>query len=173
MLSTKELLHTCFNFMILLVTEFFNRYCTDWWRFIITLFDNLSVCSNFEGFSLLFKFNFFELFYIIINHSFIWPLLITCREVVCRRYAHKRYLLTRGRATKTMGRQLRSWDSWGNLMLSIKNWKSAYFSYRACKEHSQNTIFWLEFPEILSQNHMLSLTECVWNFQNDASWDTH
>ena len=122
---------------------------------------------------LVFKFNFFELFYIIINHSFIWPLLITCREVVCRRYAHKRYLLTRGRATKTMGRQLRSWDSWGNLMLSIKNWKSAYFSYRACKEHSHNTIFWLEFPENLSLNHMLSLTECVWNLQNNALWDTH
>ena len=33
--------------------------------------------------------------------------------------------------------------------------------------------FSLEFPEILSQNHMLSLTEYVWNFQNNASWDTH
>ena len=23
------------------------------------------------------------------------------------------------------------------------------------------------------QNHVLSLTECVWDFPNDALWDTH
>ena len=32
--------------------------------------------------------------------------------------------------------------------------------------------FSLEYPEILRQNHMLSLTECVWEFQNNALWDT-
>ena len=32
----------------------------------------------------------------------------------------------------------------------------------------------LEFPEILSQDpmYMLSLTEFVWDFQNNALWDT-
>ena len=24
-----------------------------------------------------------------------------------------------------------------------------------------------------TQSYMLSLTECVWNFQNDALWDMH
>ena len=33
--------------------------------------------------------------------------------------------------------------------------------------------FFTEFPEILSQNHiMLSLPECVWDFQKNALWDT-
>ena len=32
--------------------------------------------------------------------------------------------------------------------------------------------FSLEFPEILSQNYVLSLTECVWDFQNNALRDT-
>ena len=32
--------------------------------------------------------------------------------------------------------------------------------------------FSLKFPEILIQNHMLSLTECVREFQNNALWDT-
>ena len=32
----------------------------------------------------------------------------------------------------------------------------------------------LEFPEILSQNHItLSLTECFWDFQNNAMRDSH
>ena len=30
----------------------------------------------------------------------------------------------------------------------------------------------LDFPEILSQNHILSVTECVWDFQTNALWDT-
>ena len=32
--------------------------------------------------------------------------------------------------------------------------------------------FSLEFPEILSQNLMLSLTEFAWEFRNNALWDT-
>ena len=32
--------------------------------------------------------------------------------------------------------------------------------------------FSLGFTEISSQNHMLLLTECVWDFQNNALWDT-
>ena len=31
--------------------------------------------------------------------------------------------------------------------------------------------FSIKFPEVLSQN--LSLNECVWEFQNNALWDTH
>ena len=29
------------------------------------------------------------------------------------------------------------------------------------------------FRNALSKPHMLSLTECVWEFQNNALWDTH
>ena len=38
------------------------------------------------------------------------------------------------------------------------------------KQHSHNAVFSLEFPEILSQN--LIDCVCVWEFQNDALWDT-
>ena len=32
--------------------------------------------------------------------------------------------------------------------------------------------FSLEFPEIISQSYMPSLTECVWEIRKNALWDT-
>ena len=43
---------------------------------------------------------------------------------------------------------------------------------RECWQHSHNAIFNWNF-EKCSVKIMLLLTECVWDFYNNASWDTH
>ena len=53
--------------------------------------------------------------------------------------------------------------------------QSIYRHNRACPQHSHMK-FSLEFPEILglkSKLYMLSLTECIWDFQNNALRSTH
>ena len=46
--------------------------------------------------------------------------------------------------------------------------------YRAFKQHSPDATFTgisKKYP--ISILFMISLTECVWEFQNNALWDTH
>ena len=44
---------------------------------------------------------------------------------------------------------------------------------RECEEHSQTAIFPGISKKSVSKSHMLSLTVCVWEFLNNALWDSH
>ena len=46
-------------------------------------------------------------------------------------------------------------------------------SYKACKQHSPDATFTgISKKYSISILFMISLTECVWEFQNNALWDT-
>ena len=45
----------------------------------------------------------------------------------------------------------------------------------ACSQHSQNANFYLNFKKYYVKilYGIIDMTECVWEFQNNALWDTH
>ena len=53
------------------------------------------------------------------------------------------------------------------------NWILLHHQNRGCLQRSHNAIFHWNFQKYSYKSCMLSLTECVWEFQNDALWDTH
>ena len=48
-----------------------------------------------------------------------------------------------------------------------------HYQNRGCLQRSHYAIFHWNFQKYLYKSCMLSLTECVWESQNDALWDTH
>ena len=53
------------------------------------------------------------------------------------------------------------------------NHKVYLLAYRACYQHSHNAIFTGISRIALSKSYLLSWTECVLEFWNNALWDTH
>ena len=78
---------------------------------------------------------------------------------------------------------MRSWMSCGILVYAAHFWNgdqenindnSSIWTRRACSQHSQNAIFRWNFQKYLVKLlFLLSLSECVWRFRNNAFWDTH